>query len=266
MLIDMNNLDIKSDVFARPWRGVVVSNNDPKKIGRIKVVVEGLLEGEADVLPWCSYDDQSTVGSSSTIGNLYVPKIGTEVRVTFPFKDIHFPFYVGPWKSESNVPSDFKDNYPNILGMVEDGFKFLVDREQNTVLIETPNSVRLKINSDGSIELNNPSDITINSGGNTNVNVSGDTTLTTSNANINTSGATNINAGGNVSAQVGGNLDAQVSGNADVIAGGVVTVDGSKIILGSEGSGITTNNSHLGVVDLITGVSVLPSTKTFGDI
>jgi hypothetical protein len=38
------------------------------------------------------------------------------------------------------------------------------------------------------------------------------------------------------------------------------------IILNKQLSGVTTMNGHLGVIDLITGIPVIPSTSTFGDV
>jgi hypothetical protein len=75
-----------------------------------------------------------------------------------------------------------------------------------------------------------------------------------------------IIATGDANITVGGNLTSDVTGDATVTAGGTATVKGTKIILNKQGSGITTANSHAGVVDLITGVAVLPSETTYGDV
>jgi phage gp45-like len=61
-------------------------------------------------------------------------------------------------------------------------------------------------------------------------------------------------------------LKAKASGNVDVQAGQNAKIKASKVYLNGEGSGITTEMSHMGVIDLITGVPVQASKTVFGDM
>lgn len=71
---------------------------------------------------------------------------------------------------------------------------------------------------------------------------------------------------GDANVQVNGNLNAKVGKDCNIQAGGTATIKADKIIFNKEGSGITTANSHQGVVDLITCVPVEESEDTFGDV
>lgn len=75
-----------------------------------------------------------------------------------------------------------------------------------------------------------------------------------------------VNVVGDANVAVGGNLNATVQGNANLTAQGDVVAQGKTIQLNGKKSGITTANSHQGVIDLITGVPVEPSPTTTGDV
>jgi len=90
-------------------------------------------------------------------------------------------------------------------------------------------------------------------------------------------GGTTINVGGGqvtISVTPDGKIDVNTSGDANITAGGDINVTASgnanvkaaQIALNGTSSGITTANSHMGVIDLITGAPVMPSTTTFGDV
>ena len=88
---------------------------------------------------------------------------------------------------------------------------------------------------------------------------SGELTITTSgDCNVNSSGAVNVTSSGDTV------IDS--SGDCDVTASGNIVMQGTQIELNGQVSGITTFNSHLGVIDLITNVPVMPSLTTLGDI
>lgn len=79
------------------------------------------------------------------------------------------------------------------------------------------------------------------------------------------SGLLTITATGNANLTC---VDANVmaSGNTNLTTTGTTTVTSKEIDLNGNLSGITTFNSHFGVVDFITGVPVQPSLTTFGDV
>ncbi|MCX9024625.1 MAG: hypothetical protein OIN85_00850 [Candidatus Methanoperedens sp.] len=74
-----------------------------------------------------------------------------------------------------------------------------------------------------------------------------------------------LNAQGNINIVAKGDVNVQCT-NAKVNASAQVDVKSPKIKLNGTSSGITTANSHQGVVDFITGVPVQPSETTTGDV
>jgi hypothetical protein len=81
------------------------------------------------------------------------------------------------------------------------------------------------------------------------------------------------NIGGKLKIVVTGNCEitcanskVTASANAEITASGVAKITASQIELNGASSGITTFNSHQGVIDFITGVPVNPSTTVKSDV
>jgi hypothetical protein len=81
--------------FTALYRGSVVSNDDPEKLGRVKVQVPGLIEPEsAWALPF------TIGGGSEDSGLFWVPEVGAEVAVFFHQGDVDEPHYIaGNWRA-----------------------------------------------------------------------------------------------------------------------------------------------------------------------
>ena len=74
-------MDLNKDFLGR-----VIYNEDPTFSGRCKVQVFGLFDAfETENIPWFVPQSCSIFSSGNGSGNLSVPKIGTIVRVKFPF-------------------------------------------------------------------------------------------------------------------------------------------------------------------------------------
>lgn len=104
-----------------------------------------------------------------------------------------------------------------------------------------------------------------------------DVTSPTCEVSIAVDGTTTVNVGpgkvtmtlapdGSFTVQTSGAVNVNCGADANVTASGNVNVKGAKIILNSAGSGVTTANSHMNVIDLITGKPVQPSTTVFADV
>ena len=76
----------------------------------------------------------------------------------------------------------------------------------------------------------------------------------------------NITPDGKASLTTASDVNVTAGGDANVTASGNATVKATEIVLNSKGSGITTFNGHMGVVDTITGLPVKPSTSVFADV
>lgn len=80
------------------------------------------------------------------------------------------------------------------------------------------------------------------------------------------SGILTITTTGDANVTVGGNSNVTTSGDTNLKTTGTTTVTSETIVLNKQMSGIVTYNGTLGVVDMITGLPIQPSTTTFGDV
>lgn len=119
----------------------------------------------------------------------------------------------------------------------------------------------------GALTITTKTDCNINASGAVNVTSTGDTVVNSSaKCSITTKDDTTINAGAKCVVNSSSDTTINAGGDCDITATKNVKVKGTMIQLNGMLSGITTFNSHLGVIDLITGVPVLPSLTTFGDV
>jgi hypothetical protein len=71
----------------KPHKGVVVDNNDPLKLNRVKVRIDGLLEAPTADLPW--------VNTKSNPRFTNIPEIGMNYLLSFLFRTFIFHFMMG---------------------------------------------------------------------------------------------------------------------------------------------------------------------------
>lgn len=94
------------------YTGIVTRNDDPLKIGRVKVRIAGLIEPESG---WC-FPLASAGGGEDGLGFYAVPKRGAEVGVWFLQGDTDVPFYVpaqwGAPGGNSQAPTPVRDATP----------------------------------------------------------------------------------------------------------------------------------------------------------
>ncbi len=90
MIDEMNYGGIDGEPIYGVWPGVVIDNNDPKKLGRVTVSVPGLIDDESSwALP--------RAGGITKFGRSSVPPVGADVFVQFLAGRIEQPIYeVGP--------------------------------------------------------------------------------------------------------------------------------------------------------------------------
>jgi hypothetical protein len=99
--------------FYGVYRGKVVDNNDPLKMGRVKVIVDiispkPLEEWAIPIGFWAGRGH----------GEFYVPEKDEIVYVMFEKGDPRYPLYIGGHYFKENIPEDMKSNYPKVRGIV----------------------------------------------------------------------------------------------------------------------------------------------------
>ena len=184
--------------------GIVTDNQDPEKLGRVKVKY-----------PWLSPDHASdwarvvSVGGGATRGVQFVPEVNDEVLVGFEQGDVHHPYVLGGLWNGSDAP-------PGDQGKIVSGGKV----QQRVIQSRTGHTIILDDN-DGA------GGITIQDrGGNTIVLDSGANELK-----ISIKGNAKLECDGNLSLKAQGKVDIQGTGVKIDGGGGMVDVKGSMINL-----------------------------------
>jgi uncharacterized protein involved in type VI secretion and phage assembly len=139
--------------------GVVTNNQDPEKMGRVKVK-----------FPWLSEDDESNWArvASPMAGNerglFLLPEVGDEVLVAFENGDMRFPYVLGSLWNGKDAPPATNDDGKNNLRLLksrsghvirlsdEDGrekIEILDKSEKNSIVIDTAqNSITITADQD----------------------------------------------------------------------------------------------------------------------
>lgn len=97
--------------FLGKYRGLVVDNQDPENLGRLKVRVPSVLGDQVATgwaMPCVPY------GGEAGRGFLFVPEVGAGVWVEFEEGDLEFPIWVGTFWSKPGGEADLpKPNGPD---------------------------------------------------------------------------------------------------------------------------------------------------------
>lgn len=113
--------------FYSKYRGIVVDNNDPDNINRIKVVVPDVAPYMSD---WALPCNQS--GNTDSGFKFQTPSVGTIVWVEYQNGDPLYPIWSYYGWAIDEVPDDLKN--PNSLGIVtKNGNKIILD-DDNGIL------------------------------------------------------------------------------------------------------------------------------------
>ena len=155
MLIKPLNAFLKEtvDPTTETYLGQVEDNNDPKKLGRVKVRISPYMDFEEEDLPWVS-PTLGTYGNSSDAGGLNVPEIGSQVRVYFPSHDITAPYYTGAELNEHNRTTFFDEDYPDVYGYKDSTGNFVkVNKATGTVQFQHSSSSNVRVAQDGSMQI-----------------------------------------------------------------------------------------------------------------
>jgi uncharacterized protein involved in type VI secretion and phage assembly len=89
--------------FYGKYRGVVVDNQDPSKLGRLKLRVPSVLGADV-VTGWAM--PCAPYGGAADQGMLFIPDAGAGVWIEFEEGDLEFPIWVGTYWSKPNGDSE----------------------------------------------------------------------------------------------------------------------------------------------------------------
>ena len=89
--------------FYGKYRGIVVDNQDPAKLGRLKLKVPSVLGGDV-VTGWAL--PCSPYGGAADQGFLFIPEAGAGVWAEFEEGDLEFPIWAGTFWSQPNSETE----------------------------------------------------------------------------------------------------------------------------------------------------------------
>lgn len=139
----------------REYMAVVVDNNDPERLQRVRVTIPNLLEAAAvDLLPWVQRRTGSFAeGTGDDYGDLCIPRIGARVWVSFQDGDVSFGTYTADTiTNKLKLPPELLENYPNRRGWVSGtGDLFYHDLTTKTAKFVHHSGTTLLIQDDGSV-------------------------------------------------------------------------------------------------------------------
>ena len=143
----------QADPTAMSYIGNVVDNNDPKKLGRVKVRIALYSELSERAIPWAT-PLLASHGNSQEYGGLNIPEIGSQVRVTFPSKDFTAPYYSGAELNETTRTTFFDDDYPHTYGYKDSVGNFVrINKERGTAQFQHSSTTNMQVAPDGSIKV-----------------------------------------------------------------------------------------------------------------
>lgn len=209
----------KQDDTGR-WTGKVVDNDDPDKLGRVKIVVFGYYDDLAQfALPW-AVPDLNYVGGTN--GNFVIPEVGCFVRGYFDQGDIQKPVYDSIAFSEltaRNLTKNFLINkfedYPHKMVLMEtdQGDYLTLNRKDGETVFHHRTGLSITIGADGSLTINTGMNFTekgkfvVNCMGDTKIETNGNLDIEALQGDINVDAKLgNVNLGKNLNKQLVNNL------------------------------------------------------------
>lgn len=238
--------------MKRTYKGIVVENNDPEKLGRVKCTVQGIFEGDTANLPWITPQRSDSLGGNADSGVYAIPEIGSYLEIKFPTEDVYSPFYYGYWEDANTHQSEFDTDYPDTYGFKDStGTKVVINKKQKTFDFEHASGVKMSVDGDGNLTMTIPKDFGIS----------------TENLNLEANADAKIDAGGNAEITAGGDVKAEGDGTGSFKGTGGTTVgdassatsvDGSVVNLAGGGAPV----ARLGDTAVGVGVYGVPVTST----
>lgn len=196
-------VNVEETKYNDRWEGVVIDNEDPDKLGRIRIKILNLYDDiPKEHLPWAIPDIQYL---GSKCGNFIVPEINSVVRGYFDQGDIQKPIYDSIAFNKDNIDNSKANNredYPHkmILFQTDQGDFLTLNRKTGEFVFFHRTGASLIYDKEGNLSIDtgatdsNQGNLTINVLGNSEIKVTGQSKIESQgNCEINsTTGQVNI--------------------------------------------------------------------------
>lgn len=113
-------MELQGANYQRVLIGTVVSNDDATCTGRIKARIPGANDGiPVEQLPWISYGG-GTVFSQSGCGNISIPKVGHQVRITTYSDDMNVMYWENIQRLDDKLIKELAQDYKDSCFLMYD--------------------------------------------------------------------------------------------------------------------------------------------------
>lgn len=156
-----SNEVINDTKYYDRWEGVVIDDNDPEKLGRVKIRIIGFYDNiDVNNIPWAQPD---IMFIGSTCGNFVVPLADTMVRGYFDQGDVQKPMYDSIAFSKSNIDdamADSSEDYPHkiIMFQSDDGDTCTLNRKTGEFAFVHRTGASMIYKANGEIQIDTGSD------------------------------------------------------------------------------------------------------------
>lgn len=237
----------KPELGEEYYHAIVVDNNDPKKLKRVKIRIQELHGTTQEIpdsnLPWAIQFRPTFLGGDTELSTSYVPRIGSSVIITHIRGEIYQPAYMFELSHNSNRMTQGEQNYP-------DSYVFKDSRENYYHVDMINDTLDIKFNGSETLRITENRETTIDGndteivGGNDLEDITGNKTETVGGnktENINGSKTETITGNKSMSST---RLVISTSADVDINAAANVTIDGANIILnGGSGGGVVVSSA-----------------------
>jgi len=147
--------------FTGIYVGLVVDNDDPKKLGRLKIAIPNVYGNiDKEDLPWSEpcfpygYTDQ---------GIFFIPELNSLVSVMFINGSPYKPLWLGTIfrENENVVPSEAKDIYPHRKIIKTNSGYLMFDDDSQYIELKHRSGSRIAVTKDGDITIHAAHDVVI---------------------------------------------------------------------------------------------------------
>jgi hypothetical protein len=162
MLTSVNDTE-QTDYTGVVFIGLVVDNDDPQRLQRVRVTIKGLYEGSVADLPWVAPKVGLGFGNAGGAGRVSVPLLNSKIYVELQNGDSHYPVYTGSVVHLDAPVTGGSINYPHRYIQVDRaGNSITVDPipGSNVMTIQHASGTQITVNNDGSINITATGDIT----------------------------------------------------------------------------------------------------------
>ena len=217
-----------------PTLGVVTNNDDPKGLGRVKVKIPSLKDGEESA--WARL---VVPGGGKKRGFQWLPEVGDEVLVLFEHEDIHRPLVVGGLWSDKNPSPEPSKSCLGSKGEVNDhrlvsrtGMKLVIgddSKDQAIAILNPGDDIYVKVSeTDSLVEISSKGDVKIRTDGEVSIQSKGKLAIKGSEVEIKSDGKLALQ-GAQTQIKSNANMDIEAGAMMKTQAGAIFTIKGALV-------------------------------------